>query len=385
MCGTEYTLTGFDDFLERRRVVFVKPLPSTRVCSLCAMVPSNSLLLPCGHVVCPFCKSQIAKEGGKCPMDDVEFEEADVVSMSFKQSDLEQRCVRCVAGGQKCSFTGKLSELKDHLLECGSDEVRCAKCERSFSRSSAAEHCQLCPANACKCPRQPLSVAAIASAVEGLSGIRRDLEKIQEQAPSKKDGPEAAANTASSLVERIASLERQLVVVQEKSSEDQCDSISSALTKAAFTPGPQRSASKRGNFIVTCKFSDVFKGNEVLNGTSNYHTVSSDTCTLAGYTFKLQCRFEYSKIYFTFHLCEGGWDVCVEWPFCKKVMLILTHPTCMAKDIKLPVRIENTEMAKKPLLGNANMGAPTDTIVFADIQRLGFVIDKALYVNVEIE
>ncbi|KAK8768442.1 hypothetical protein V5799_015092, partial [Amblyomma americanum] len=55
-------------------------------------------------------------------MDDVEFEEADVVSMSFKQSDLEQRCVRCVAGGQKCSFTGKLSELKDHLLECGSDE-----------------------------------------------------------------------------------------------------------------------------------------------------------------------------------------------------------------------------------------------------------------------
>ncbi|KAL3244547.1 hypothetical protein MRX96_002306 [Rhipicephalus microplus] len=41
MAVREYTLTGFSDFLERRRVGFVEQLPPNRVYAVCGMVPSQ--------------------------------------------------------------------------------------------------------------------------------------------------------------------------------------------------------------------------------------------------------------------------------------------------------------------------------------------------------
>ncbi|KAH7932325.1 hypothetical protein HPB51_029355 [Rhipicephalus microplus] len=78
MAEWEYTLTGFSDFLERRRVNFVEQLPQNRVCAVCGMVPSRSLILPCRHTLCRLCRSQITEQNG-CPLDGRQFADADLL------------------------------------------------------------------------------------------------------------------------------------------------------------------------------------------------------------------------------------------------------------------------------------------------------------------
>ncbi|XP_077497646.1 RING finger protein 151-like [Amblyomma americanum] len=157
MAGTEYT--GFDDFPERQRVVFVEPLPVTRVCGACGVLPSRSVLLPCGHVLCQVCKDQTSRDGGKCALDGMEFAEDDILPVNFKQSYLEQHRVFCVAGGEQCTFDGRRCDLKDHLTECGSDKVRCDMCQQSVVRSAAVEHYRRCSAESS--PRKHVSSTPI--------------------------------------------------------------------------------------------------------------------------------------------------------------------------------------------------------------------------------
>ncbi|KAL1484513.1 hypothetical protein MTO96_050018 [Rhipicephalus appendiculatus] len=104
--GWKYTLTGFGEFLEMRGVAFAEPMPATRLCGV-----------PRGKDRC-------------CPFDGKKFADSDVHPMSIERGELEQRRIVCaagsLAGSQVCGFSGKLSELADHLTRCGSagDQVR---------------------------------------------------------------------------------------------------------------------------------------------------------------------------------------------------------------------------------------------------------------------
>uniref|UniRef100_A0A023GBZ9 Putative tnf receptor-associated factor ixodes scapularis tnf receptor-associated factor n=1 Tax=Amblyomma triste TaxID=251400 RepID=A0A023GBZ9_AMBTT len=397
MTGTEYTLTGFDDFLERRRIVFMEPLPITRVCGICGVVSCRSLLLPCGHVLCQFCKDQISEEDVKCPLDDIVFAETEAVPVTFNQSLLEQHQVFCVAGGKECSFAGKLRDLKEHLNQCGSDKVRCVKCHLPVARNVAVEHYRQCSAEASL--QQCVSVAANTVAAEKLGSMKQDLETIREWASSEKVDQDAVLNAANSLLERMACLEHDLTDAYRKASEDQSYFLS-AQEKATFTPGPYRPTSKHGNFIVACKFPDIYTGNAVFEKSDRLlscgYTLSSEICVLAGYTFKVDCRFSRTgfggditrvKTCFTLWLVEGAWDICVEWPFSKKVSLILTHTTCTGKDITLPLlgaQAEPLAIAKKAP-GHPSTVGSTEEISWSDIARQGLLVNSALYVNVEFE
>lgn len=116
MDGWSYTLAGFGDFLELRRVTFAEPMPATRVCGVCGLLPSLTRHLPCGHVLCDLCVAQIVKCEG-CPFDGRKFALADVRSIAFERSELDQCRVHCTAcdgstgSGNQCDFAGKLSEL----------------------------------------------------------------------------------------------------------------------------------------------------------------------------------------------------------------------------------------------------------------------------------
>ncbi|KAK8765954.1 hypothetical protein V5799_007269 [Amblyomma americanum] len=220
MAGMEYTLTGFDDFLERRRVVFVEPLPSPRVCGVCGVVPSRSLLLPCGHVLCLACKRQIVNGEQKCPMDGREFAEGAVVSINFKQSDLEQHHVFCVVGGRECSFAGRLGDLKEHVAGCCND--------------------------------------------------------------------------------------------------------------------------KPGVFMTTWKFDEIYAGYSAVTKGKKEHVLSTDSGSLAGYELKLDCKIQTQEnedvlLNFVLSLGDGELDNFLEWPFAKKVTVIVWHPRDERKDIRIPL------------------------------------------------
>ncbi|XP_077530917.1 uncharacterized protein LOC144142963 isoform X1 [Haemaphysalis longicornis] len=68
--GHQYTLVGFSEEVDRRPLFFVEPLPVTRICSACGLVPSGIAFLPCEHFVCKSCYHQCVRSGRvACPLD----------------------------------------------------------------------------------------------------------------------------------------------------------------------------------------------------------------------------------------------------------------------------------------------------------------------------
>ncbi|KAK8780007.1 hypothetical protein V5799_018655 [Amblyomma americanum] len=364
MAGMEYTLTGFDDFLERRRVVFVEPLPSTRAC-----------------------KRQIVNGEQKCPIDGREFAEAAVVSINFKQSDLEQHHVFCVVGGRECSFVGRLGDLKEHVAGCSNDKVRCAECQMSVLRSGAVQHCRQCDAKSA--PQQIVSTMAIAVAVENIGSMKRDLEKIRQRASSEKVDNDAVVNDANSLMERMTCLERELMQEGKKASGER-DLLLPAMKKSVITAGPYRTFSKPGVFMTTWMFPEIYAGYSAVNEGEEEHVLSADSGLLAGYKFRLDCKIqkqENEDVLLNFVLFLGDYDLdnFLEWPFAKKVTVIVWHPRDERKDVRLSVNMEDPQMVKKPAPDSWNCGISTETMTWKDIEFHGFVVNDTVYVNVELE
>ncbi|XP_077497647.1 uncharacterized protein LOC144108244 [Amblyomma americanum] len=387
MAGTEYTLTGFENYPERQRVVFVEPLPGTRVCDVCGVVPSRSLLLPCGHVLCQVCKDQIPKGDGKCPLDGMEFAEDDIAQITFKQSHLEQLRAFCVAGGSSCSFRGKLCDLKDHLASCCGDKVRCAKCQQSVVRSVAVDHYRECSADTP--PRNCVSVKGVSSAIVKIGDIKKDLEGVRVRASGENVDKDGVVNVVNSLMERLVSLERDLTHVGTDTCGEKCVPSQLGVKKIAIPSGPSRFASKLGAFITLCEFTNLFAGYEALTGSRKEYSLATNSYTLAGYTFSLQCNLEkiddeHVTASFILFLREGVWDCMIEWPFAKKVTIIVTHLRDQAQDVRLPIHMEGRKIVKKPV-GSGNCGASTATLNWMDLEVKGFFNNKTLYVNVEFE
>lgn len=380
----EYVLTGFDGFLERRRVAFIEPLPATRVCSSCGLVPSQSALLPCGHVLCLICKGLTVKEV-KCPLDGRVFADTQVVSLSFRQSDLEQLHVRCIAGGEHCSFAGKLSDLECHLAHCSQDEVKCCRCSQTLVRGVAVQHYQHCDRSIVS--GRVVSEEGVKSIVSGLGEIRADLEKLRlrGEAEEKLD-KHNVVNVANCLLERVASLEHELQ--RANTARDVC-----AIQAAGLVPissGPFRAASKPDAFIILRTFADVPVMHDKAKSTTYEVAIPLEVCVLAGYSFKLECKLAKDQrdevhLWFVLSICSGPWDSLLEWPFVKKVTVVLTHPRFPKADVRLPMRMEDYGAVKKPTSGTPNMGSCTEKVSWMTIDLNGFIDNKNLYANVEFQ
>ncbi|XP_070376889.1 uncharacterized protein [Dermacentor albipictus] len=387
MAFWEYTLSGFSDFLDQRRVAFTEPLPPSRVCSVCTRVPSSSELLPCGDVLCEECQGQVFKRM-ECPFDGRTFSKGELVRLRFELSDLEKLRVHCIVGGKQCAnFAGKLSELRDHLRHCRSFDVKCAKCHRSVVCEAAVDHYRQCyDGNA---PLQSSCDALVQTAVEDVRSIKEELESLRQRALGERDGDDDLVNGANGLVERLASLDRALSGFLEKVSGVDREGVSGQSSiKKSLTLGPFRAASKPGAFITTLKFANVYAARDSLKQERKEHCLLSEVYMLGGYTFKLQCKFLLSQdkevsVGFTVFLRDGEWDDSLEWPFSKKVTVIIAHPIDETKDVKVTSRMKGYEVVRKPRTDVPNMGVMTEQKNWKDLELEGFVVKGALYVNVE--
>lgn len=387
----EYTLTGFSDFLDQRRIAFTEPMPASRVCGICGRLPSTTVVLPCGDVFCELCLEEVCGET-KCPFDGRAFTERQLVRLRFELSDLEQRRVVCILAGRQCAaFDGQLSELRDHMRRCRSMDVKCAKCNRPMARDVALDHYKQCiDGNAWRVSVYDLPVQR---AVEEIRVMKKDLESLREQALGELDdnNHDDLVNTANVLIERVTSLDHSLSLAQEKASAFHRKSASLDSSKSP-APGTYRSASKLGVFITTCAFNSVYAARNLLTQAKKEHKVVSEPHILSGYTFCLDANFLLSgegndgvSVSFSMYLKSGDWDDYVEWPFSKKVTVIIAHPRDVTKDVRLPLRVHDSDVVRKPPPNSYNSGYTTGKKSWEDIELGGYIVKNTLYVHVEFE
>ncbi|XP_075527062.1 uncharacterized protein LOC142559332 [Dermacentor variabilis] len=372
MRGTQYVLTGFGDFFERRRIAFVYPLPQSHVCCACGFLPSLSVRLPCGHVLCRLCKSQTASGGARCPVEGVKFEEARAVSRTVEMSDVEQLRVFCLNGDQRCAFVGQLAELPGHVRECRYDEVRCDNCDGAVARSAAVDHRRQC------CVTLPLAgrTAKPAEVVVVDGGPAGVLEGV------------AHGDANGSSVEHATNHPADWVRAKRTSSGVLKEPVSRCVA-----PGPYRAASKPGVFATLCRFDKIYEKYEELRYKDTASAVVRG-CVAGGYTFALKCTLAKQEgnakvvVYFSIFLSCGEWDNCVEWPFDKAVAVILTHPKDKTKDVMLQILMVSRDAVKKPAPTGTTWNNGHRTVGCDSWERIeseGFIHKNALYVNVEFE
>ncbi|XP_072140667.1 uncharacterized protein [Dermacentor andersoni] len=385
MPSSEYTLTGFSDFLERRRVTFVDPLPSTRVCSVCGMAPSRSLLLSCGHVLCEPCRAQI-EEQEPCPFDGKDCLDSNVVPQDFKLAELDEYSILC-PNSEDCDFTGTLSTLMQHLVNCTGEKVECPKCSQRVARSVAIDHRRCC-SGAADPGREASTAEAPCVVIRVVRDIRKGLEALIQRAPGDVLDNDYVTKYINSLVKRITVLERDCTKGEEDPvGSSQTRTLSSAAERSVFAATPYRAASWPSVHVTLCSFDVQGKLESLDNGKTG--SITHPPSVLGGYSFRLECVLNKdedgeSTVGFKFSLGEGKWDGRLSWPFDREVTVFLTHPTDSERDIPLPVCLPDNKMVKKPAPGTWNEGDTTETIPWEDVEFNGFVDGGSIYANVEL-
>nr|XP_037289871.1 uncharacterized protein LOC119184590 [Rhipicephalus microplus] len=113
-----------------RQTRFVDEVPSSRVCALCRMIPTRTVLLPCSHVLCQSCHAASSEAcGGRCPMDQEQFEEDECVSYDLPTRKAIAFKVHCWNEAYGCEFEESLELMLRHYEnECTFHTVECLRC-----------------------------------------------------------------------------------------------------------------------------------------------------------------------------------------------------------------------------------------------------------------
>ncbi|KAH6943843.1 hypothetical protein HPB50_000160 [Hyalomma asiaticum] len=393
MPGTQYVLTGFGDFFERRRVAFFEPLPIGCLCRACGFVCSSTVRLPCGHALCRLCKSRSASV---CPVDCVNFEEADVVQQRTELSDLEQLRVYCI--NDHCDFVGKLAEVPSHVLECVNDEVKCGKCGVHVKRNAAVGHRRQCSVDVSIVGTTARSADVFVADRDAGGAVMLREHVSGDEHDDERDVANGSGNhTAEEMViVQAASVRVKRTYTGALRSVSPYTSSSEGTMSRDVTPGPYRAVSKTGVFVTLCRFDRIYeKYGELRHKKATSSMVKG--CVLGGYTFALKCTLARDtvdgnvEVVFWLYLGSGEWDNCVSWPFRKKVTAILTHPWDEAKDARLPFLMsklsrEDTIKKPAPIAGTWNTGYRTwDKYTWKQVETEGFIHNNVLYVYLELE
>ncbi|KAH7944390.1 hypothetical protein HPB52_018979 [Rhipicephalus sanguineus] len=138
-----HTVFGYGTGFDWQPTTFVTPFPSSRLCSVCRLVPQAITTLPCGHHLCPPCFDSVDSSGRKrCPIDKESFESSDdiVWSTHSKDSVLELR-VRCWNARHGCVAEDTASAMLDHFASaCRFHSVKCPTCGASLLHRDVSDH-----------------------------------------------------------------------------------------------------------------------------------------------------------------------------------------------------------------------------------------------------
>ncbi|XP_049275566.1 uncharacterized protein LOC119407289 isoform X6 [Rhipicephalus sanguineus] len=119
---------------------FVDEVPSSRVCGLCCMIPKRILVLPCGHVLCQSCHAA-SSQGGRCPLDQHPFDEAECCAVDFPVGKAKPLKVHCWNEAHGCNFEGAVEFVLRHYEdECTFHTVDCLRCGEQVLHRELSTH-----------------------------------------------------------------------------------------------------------------------------------------------------------------------------------------------------------------------------------------------------
>ncbi|KAL3235419.1 hypothetical protein MRX96_022410 [Rhipicephalus microplus] len=143
-----HTLFGFDCGLDWRPTAFVKPIPSTRMCNACGLVPAKAVTLPCRHLLCLSCYCRNGSKRDRCPLDGAVFQDEDVATSVFSKESVFSRTVRCWNAPHGCDVADLAPAMMEHFATaCRFHVVRCSKCYGEFLHADLADHLRSCRAS----------------------------------------------------------------------------------------------------------------------------------------------------------------------------------------------------------------------------------------------
>ncbi|KAH6922724.1 hypothetical protein HPB50_018340 [Hyalomma asiaticum] len=122
---------------------FVDEVPSSRACGLCRMIPRSVVLLPCAHALCQSCHVANAQgaRGGRCPLDQEPFEEAECSSYDLPARKASLMTVYCWNEVHGCKFEGTIEEMLRHYEnKCQFHAVGCSRCGQGVLHSEVSTH-----------------------------------------------------------------------------------------------------------------------------------------------------------------------------------------------------------------------------------------------------
>ncbi|KAH9365892.1 hypothetical protein HPB48_022624 [Haemaphysalis longicornis] len=88
----QFALIGYSEYLERRPLKFVDPIPASRICGACGTIPRVTYTLMCGHTFCDPCYDSCATSSEcACPRDGDVCDRDDVTRKEYKAERLLMR------------------------------------------------------------------------------------------------------------------------------------------------------------------------------------------------------------------------------------------------------------------------------------------------------
>lgn len=143
-------------------------------------------------------------------------------------------------------------------------------------------------------------------------------------------------------------------------------------------------------FIGMLAFYDIYAKHELLTKDSDLEYIAVHG-TVGGYAIYVDCWLQREDngedtVHFSPRLCGGEWDHYLQWPFSKKITVIVTHLTNSEKDIRLPMKeVSGHDYIKKPDSASCNLPVDSEDVKWKDLELNGFIVNKTLYVNIEFE
>lgn len=402
----EYRLHGFSTALHMRLTPFQAPLPASRVCSICGVVPKNTALLPCCHPVCQSCFEAFVTEGNVCSLDKMKFREDQVDWMEFSEQQLLRHPVFCWNVDAGCKYQGPVMSLPHHYhVECQFHVVPCPRCSLPVLRRDVVNHCDddgdprfMSVQAAEQQDREVLG--SVTKALEKLSVEKTTLltsfnllaENIRSECSSLRGSFSTEAvkhSDISDLCEGIKGIVDDVEGSVKEYLGNEFDALSKKATKAAEDCAQNvlciHSINKLHWYLDKW---DNFKLEAATKGTVYADSISS---YMHGYNVLSRVRVVKTgtqlNFGLSFRLVKGDHDSILEWPFRRTFILSVIHPQDISKS--LSVSVDATKYPEKGALhrpkDNYDSGLGTSALCTAQVlDSEGFVADDSLHLGLEI-